>query len=53
MIRKRKILLRIEDLKQRGRGITPEIAAELVDFIEHEDGVVGLGPADALDNAAG
>ena len=53
MIRKRKILLRIEDLKQRGRGIAPEIAAELVDFIEHEDGVVGLGPADALDNAAG
>jgi hypothetical protein len=34
----------------RGR---PEITAHLVDFVQHEDGVVGAGAPKPLDDAAG
>ena len=47
------VLLGVEDLEE-GRGrVPPEIGADLVDLVHHEDGVVGPGPADALDDAAG
>ena len=34
-------------------GVAAEIAAELVDLVEHEDGVVGAGAAEGLDDLAG
>ena len=33
-------------------GIAPPVVAELVDFIQHEDRVVGAGPTNRLDDAA-
>ena len=53
MVRKGEVLLRVQDLQERRGGIAPEIAAELVDLVEHENRVVGFGPADPLDHAAG
>ena len=45
MIGKGKVLLGIQDLKQRRGGIAPEIAADLVDFVQHENRIVGFGTA--------
>ncbi len=41
------------DLEQRGRWIAAEIAAQLVDLVQHEDGIVGAGAAQVLDDLAG
>ena len=52
MSRKRVVLLRVKGLEQ-GRGrIAAEVAAQLVDLVEHDDRVVGFGAADALDDLA-
>ena len=51
MIGKGKILLRVQDLEQGRRRITPEIAAQFVDLVEHEEGVVGTGLFEALNDA--
>ena len=45
------VLLRIENLEERGGGITAEVAAELVDLVEHEDRVPRLHPLDTLQDA--
>ena len=53
VIAERRVLLRIEHFHQRRGRIAPEIAAELVHFVEHEDRVHGLGALDALNDLAG
>ena len=50
VIAERRVLLRIEHFHQRRRRIAPEIAAELVDLVQHQDGVHRLGPANSLDD---
>ena len=50
VIAERRVLLRIERFQQCRSRIAPEVAADLVDFVQHEDRIFGLGPADALDN---
>ena len=46
------VLLGIEHLEQRRRRITPEVATQLVDLVEHEDGVARLDSLQALQDAA-
>ena len=53
VVAERVVLLRIERLEQRRRRIAAEVAAQLVDLVEHEDRIVGFGPAHALDDLAG
>ena len=47
------ILLGIEDFEQRCRRVTAEIHRHLVDFIQHEDRVLGAGLLHHLDNLPG
>ena len=47
------VLLRVQHLEQGGGRVAPEIRADLVHFVHHEDGIVRPGAADALDDAAG
>src|SRR5271157_5766414 len=47
------VLLRIENLHERGRRIAAEVAAQLVDLIEHAHGVICLGALQALNDLAG
>ena len=47
------VLLRVEHLEQRRRGIAPEIGPELVDLVEHEDGVADTRLLEPLDDAPG
>src|SRR5260370_17052648 len=48
-----RILFRVEDFHQRGGRVAAEVAAELVDFVEHHDGVVGFAALQALNNLTG
>src|SRR5438270_3152899 len=48
-----RVLLGIESFEQSRRRVAAEVATELVDFVEHEDGIVGLGAADALYDLSG
>ncbi len=50
VIAERRVLLRIEHFHQRRRRIAAEIASELVHFVQHEDWIVGFGPANSLDD---
>lgn len=45
------VLRRIEDFQQGGGRITPEIAAHLVHFVEHQQGVLDGRPPDGLEDA--
>src|SRR6185312_10894758 len=47
------VLLGIEHLEQRGRGIAAEVVPDLVDLIHHEDRVDGPALLHALDDLAG
>jgi hypothetical protein len=47
------VLLRIENLQQRRRGVAAEVRAELVDLVQDEHRVLRLGAAQALDDLAG
>ncbi|KAF5046210.1 hypothetical protein DSECCO2_473240 [anaerobic digester metagenome] len=47
------ILLGIEDFEQRGRGVSPEIRAHLVHFVQAEDGIVEFDALERLDDLAG
>src|SRR5690606_30200173 len=47
------VLLRIQNLQQRARRITAEVAAQLVDLIQHKDRIARAGAADRLDDASG
>ena len=53
VIAERVVLLRIEHLEQRRRGIAAEIRSELVDLVEDEDRVLRLGAAQTLDDLSG
>jgi hypothetical protein len=39
------VLLRVEHLEQRRRGVAAEVGRHLVDLVEEEDGVVRAGLA--------
>src|SRR3990172_3374645 len=53
MVLKGRILSGIEDLQQSGGWVAVKTHAELVDFIQHEDGVSAAGLSDPLNNIAG
>ena len=44
------VLFGIQSFEQRRSRIAAEVASDLVDFVEHEDRIFGLGPANALDD---
>src|SRR5437016_2411001 len=50
VIAESRVLLWIEGLEERRRWITAKIAADFVDFVEHENRIFGLSAADALDD---
>src|SRR5262249_37943973 len=52
IVTKRRVLLGIEHLEQRGRRIAVEADAELVDLVEHHQGIARSGLADRLDDVA-
>ena len=47
------VLLCVEHLQQRRRRVAAVIAAELIDLVEHHDGVHAAGDGQAVDDAAG
>ena len=47
------VLFRIEHFEQRRRGIAAEVHRHLVDFVEHEDRVLGAGLFHHLNDLAG
>ncbi len=53
MVREGGVLLRVQDLQEGRGGVAPEVGADLVHFIQDEHRVIGAGPADGLDDAAG
>src|ERR1044071_6290351 len=53
MILKSRILRGIEDLQQRSRRVALKTSAELVDFIQHEDGISTTGLPYSLNNITG
>ena len=53
MVAERVVLFRVEHLEQRRRGVAAKIGAQLVDLVENEDRILGLGAAKALDDLAG
>ena len=52
VVREGVVLLRVEHLEQRRGGVAAEVGAELVHLVEHEDRVLALGAAQALDDLA-
>src|SRR5262245_38029716 len=52
MVLKGCILSGIENLKQCGGWVAMKTSAELIDFIEHEDGVFSAGLSDSLNYIA-
>ena len=48
-----RVLLGIERFEQSRSGIAAEVAADLVDFVEHENRIFGFGAANALDDLSG
>ena len=52
MVLKGCILSGIKDLQQRGGWVAMKTSAELIDFIQHEDGVFAAGLSDSLNNIA-
>ena len=47
------VLFGVQHFQQGGRGIAPEIGAQLVHLVQHDDRVAGPGLLDGLDDAAG
>ncbi len=47
------VLCRIEDLHQRGGRVAAEVAAQLVDLLQHDDGIGDLGAPHGLQNTSG
>ncbi len=52
MIGERIVLLGVQDLQQGSAGIPPEIYANLVYLVQHEQGVDGLSTAHRLNDAS-
>jgi len=47
------VLLRVEHLQKGAGRVAAEVRPDLVDLVQHEDGVVGAGAVDLLDDAPG
>jgi len=47
------VLLRVQHLHERRRGVATPIAAQLVELVQEEDGVVDAGLGESLDDASG
>src|SRR5208283_1397790 len=52
MIREAVILLWVKHFEQGRTRVAAKIRSHLVNFVEHEDGIVALGPPESLDHAA-
>ena len=52
VVAERAVLLRVQHLHQRRRRIAAEIASEFIHFVEHEDRIVRLRAAQALNDLA-
>src|SRR5215472_15658028 len=52
MVLKGRVLSGVEDLQQRGGWVAVKTRAELIDFIEHKDGIATTGLSDPLNNIA-
>ncbi len=50
VVAERVVLLRIERLQQRARGVATEVAAQLVDLVQHEDRIVHLDTLQVLND---
>ena len=50
MVAKRRVLLGIKHFQKRRRRVAAKVGTELVDLVEHEDGVIGAGLANSLDD---
>ncbi len=53
VVAERVVLLGVEDLEQRRRGVAAVVGADLVDLVEHEHRVRRPGLVDPLDDATG
>ena len=53
VVAERGVLFRVEHFHQCRRRVSAEVAAEFVDFVEHQDGVVCFRAFDALDDLSG
>ena len=53
VVRERVVLFRVEHFEQGCGGVAAKIHPDLVDFVQHEDRVVGAGLFHALNDAAG
>src|SRR5262249_10733815 len=45
------ILGGVQDLQESGRGVASKVAAQLVDFVEHQKRIVDAGATNRLDDA--
>ena len=52
VVREREVLLGIEGFEQGRRGIAPVVAAQFIDLVEHEHGIVGAHRFQGLDDPA-
>jgi len=46
------VLLAVQHLQQGGGGVAPHIAAQLVDLVQHQQGIHGAAAGDGVDDAA-
>ena len=46
------VLLRVQDLQQRGGRVAPEIVPQLVDLVQQDDGIAAARPRQLLDDPA-
>ena len=53
MVAERRVLLGVEHLEHRARRVAAEVGAHLVDLVDQEHGVPGLGVAQRADDRAG
>ena len=50
MVAERRVLLGVEHLEHRARGIAAPVGAHLVDLVDQEDGILRLGVAQRADD---
>ena len=53
VVAERRVLFRVENFKKRRTGVAMEAGGDLVDLVEHANGIAGTCLAQALDNVAG
>ncbi len=52
MVAESRVLFRVENLHQRRRRIAAEVAAQLIDLVQHEHWIVGFGTTYSLNDLA-